>query len=539
MLLIKYSDAPPGSGKTHNAVPKASRMAAEGKIVLFVQPTTDLIDMTIADEVGRLRPKPMHTPIHGKWSDSKKGVGKRLAEHLKDFGSEGQIIFVTHQVLEHVRYWPTNKRDVHLIIDEEFEVVRYKEHSLPKMHHIITDELTLEHHNAVYGRVVPRDRQKLEQMAKNGGEDEVLGTLNEALRVLCNPHWDTFVNLEQYSKLLKSDGVTKLELHSVLNPSFFEGFGSVFMASANFLDTVIYKLWSDKGVKFVEDTEFSAALRFNVHHNGHLMKIRYVTDEEWSKNLGKKVVDGVSVRDRLMTAAHVEFGDKAFLWQANKNFEANPFGEMACRLPHKPHGRNDYLHVSNILIASAILPKPSHCNFLKSVGFSKQDIYRSIYCAAAYQAVMRSSARSPDSTEPVTVIVPDKGLADYLAGLFPGATVTWLDAGLPQERLKKRGGRVKKYHSDAERGQAQRLVAKKRLLDEYNAMFGSSQYDLEGGYKNDKGDCHVDWSIESYKANCTGVFHGSLFGNNQQGLSDGYLKSADVASFVKALAHYH
>ncbi|MBC7578935.1 MAG: hypothetical protein H7312_16475, partial [Tardiphaga sp.] len=156
-MKILYCSTPCGSGKTHNAVSYAAEMAADGKIAMILQPTTDLIDKTIADEIGGLVPKPMYTRFHGKASDSKKGVGLRLSEHLKNFGSEGQVLFATHQVLEHVEYWPT-KKDVHIIIDETFQVHDHQVHSLPKSHRILTDHFKMEHHNAVYSRIVRCNR---------------------------------------------------------------------------------------------------------------------------------------------------------------------------------------------------------------------------------------------------------------------------------------------------------------------------------------------------------------------------------------------
>jgi hypothetical protein len=531
--------APCSSGKTRALVRRGSRIALANQIALIVQPTTELISKTVSEEIGKLEKKPMYASIHSTSSNSNLSVGHQIADHLRDFSNEGQIIFATHQALEHVPYW-SSKKDVHLLIDEEFEAVRCDPHDLPETHHILTDKLVLVPHNTVYSRVAPRDMEVLRRMAKNSQQDEILNALRKIINLLASNHWSTFVNTEQYYRLLARDSEASLTFHSVLEPSFLAGFASVFMASANFQDTAIYRLWSDKGVKFIDDNEFSSELRFTKHENGPSMTIYYVTNKDWSKKYGRETVGGAMVIDRLMTAAKTQFGERPFLWQANKSFKEEPFGTNAHRLPNKPHGLNSYSHISNILFASALNPPPDHCRFLESHGLSRSDVRRMIYFSAAYQAVMRTSARSLGSTEPITVIVPDLGLAEYLADLFPGATVSWLDAGLPKEHVRRTGGRPKKHSSHAERGRTQRREAKQKKLDEYNDLLSRyPQHNREGSCDPDKEDYRVDCTIESITPNCMGVFNGSIFTKKNQKESDGYLKTSCINSFVVTQWGFH
>ena len=62
-----------------------------------------------------------------------------------------------------------------------------------------------------------------------------------------------------------------LAFHSILKPDVLDGFASVFMASANFEDTQVFKVWGQLGVEFVPDLEFGKKLRYTEHPNGDLV----------------------------------------------------------------------------------------------------------------------------------------------------------------------------------------------------------------------------------------------------------------------------
>jgi hypothetical protein len=186
---------------------------------------------------------------------------------------------------------------------------------------------------------------------------------------LTNDHWDSFVNTEQFESL-KAGKVKRLSIHSILNPMMFEGFASVTMASANFRDTLLHRIWSHQGVQFEEDKELSQKLRFQEHQSGHLVSIKYVTDRAWSRNLQGTPcdTDGESVLNTTVRAVKDEFQDYPFLWQANKGIGDGVFGSNGQRLPNVPHGLNDYSEYDRIAFLSALNPRSDHFRFLESRG---------------------------------------------------------------------------------------------------------------------------------------------------------------------------
>ncbi len=251
--------------------------------------------------------------------------------------------------------------------------------------------------NAIYG-LATVGAFHLHEMARNEDRDEILETLAETNRILTNPNWDTFVNLEQYARLKNGRGKV-LAFHSILQPELLDGFEEVFMAAANFEDSAIFNIWGEQGVQFEPDPVFSRSLRYRHHPNGDLVKIFYVTEQQWSKKRreAKLGESDTTAEAALVRAANEVFSGSRFLWHGNKTVIDNPFGQTAQRLPNKPHGLNAFADIDNVVFLSSLNPSTDHFRFLESRGLRGAEVRAFTYYAAAYQSVMRSSIRNPDS----------------------------------------------------------------------------------------------------------------------------------------------
>lgn len=292
-MKISCCSAPSGSGKTYQLVKSACQLANGGETVLFLQPTKELIDKTIEGQLASLSCPPSFEKFYG--GSQGHSVAWALTEYLRKPLDGGHIIFATHQVLPHVRFWANQKR-LHAIIDEGLQVVKNGYFHIPNTHELITRYLDLGAHDAIYSRVIVCDRGEIEKIARNPSNDEIFERFRETAQILVNPHWQSFVNTEQFEKL-SAGKVQYLSIHSILKPDILDGFASVTMASANFLDTLLYTIWSHRGVQFEEDKTLSRNLRFLEHQNGRLISIRYLTDRAWSRKLqGTSChTDGMSV----------------------------------------------------------------------------------------------------------------------------------------------------------------------------------------------------------------------------------------------------
>lgn len=461
-MRVKYCAAPCGSGKTHQIVNRACGLVRQLEKVLILQPTRELIDRTVKEELEtRPSPVPFRVFHRGTVGDGK--VAKALSDYFQDDPDLPEIVFATHQVLPHITHF-ANKGDWHLHVDEAMQAVKYRQHRIPRTHELLTEHLLVTPVGSTFGEVMVRGGNALGQIAKNRDEDEILETLSETSRILGNRHWRTFVNLEQFDRLRRGEGKV-LAFHSVLKPEILDGFGSVFMAGANFEDSEIYKLWGEAGIKFEPDTKFAEGLRYAQHPNGGQVTICYATGRQWSKKRreAQEGEGGLTVQDRIVQATKEIFSSRRFLWHANKSVDANTFDALGERLPHKPHGLNAFSGIDNIVFLSSLNPPTDHFRFLESRGLNGGEVRACTYYAEAYQAVMRTSLRDPNNQNPKLIIVPDRGAAEYLHDVFPGSKIEKIETGLNDEPPKRKG-RPKKHGSNRERLAQQRQKAREQKL---------------------------------------------------------------------------
>ncbi len=139
-----------------------------------------------------------------------------------------------------------------------------------------------------------------------------------------------------------------------------------------------------------------------------------------------------------------------FAWMGNKDLGDGLFGKAACtRLPNTSHGLNDYKHLHDAVLLSALNPPPAHFFFLSSIGIDSNAVRTALYRQQLYQAACRISLRNPSDTHAKLVVVPDRSTAEWLADKFPGCAVAPL-AGMPELR-KGKPGRPRLHESDAAR----------------------------------------------------------------------------------------
>jgi hypothetical protein len=402
--------------------------------------------------------------------------------------------------------------------------------------------------NAIFGRVTVRDIA-LHEIARNEDGDEILETLADTSRILANKYWDSFVNLEQYERLKRGEGKV-LAIHSVLKPEILAGFAEVFMAGANFEDSAIFKLWGEEGVRFEADAKFAKGLRYSEHPNGDLVTIYYVTEQQWSRKRREAPAgdNGAKIQDRMIQAAKELFPSGRFVWHANKSLVDDPFGLPAERLPNKPNGLNSFAGFDDIVFLSSLNPPTDHFRFLQSRGLSGGEVRGFTYFAEAYQAILRTSLRDLGNRQPKRILVPDRGLADYLQDAFPGSRVEKLDIGLINE-LSKRRGRPRKHQSNRERVAQQRQRAREQKLKVLGEQIrlnspdtvGREDWGEEGGKPGveNGGTSRAEISIESsYTIFGTGPPTATLFSSTSASIPSAYV-SCETDAFVGFLRRCH
>ena len=83
----------------------------------------------------------------------------------------------------------------------------------------------------------------MERIARNINYDLIYETLRELAQTSLNGNWESLVDTEKFEKL-KAGEQEQLSVYSILMPSVLDGFKSVTIVSANFTNSMVYRLWS-------------------------------------------------------------------------------------------------------------------------------------------------------------------------------------------------------------------------------------------------------------------------------------------------------
>lgn len=180
----------------------------------------------------------------------------------------------------------------------------------------------------------------------------------------------------------------------------------------------------------------------------------------------------------VLTAKEL-FPSGRFVWLANKTVVENPFPAPAKRLPNKPHGLNSFAEFDDIVFLSSLNPPTDHFRFLQSRGIHGGEVRAFTYFAEAYQAIMRTSIRTPDNRQPKRILVPDRALAEYLHDVFPGSRIEKLDIGITEDVPKMRG-RPRRHNSNPERVAQQRQEARERKIEIWAEQLRLNSQDTAG-----------------------------------------------------------
>ena len=235
----------------------------------------------------------------------------------------------------------------------------------------------------------------------------------------------------------------------------------------------------------------------------------------------------------MISSIREVFGSEPFIWQANKDFVGNPFGDNGERLPNKPHGLNGYSSVNNIAFLSSLNPATGHFKFLDAIGLDGSEVRQAIYFAGAYQSIMRTSLRDPENRQSKRILVPDWALAEYLHEIFPGSKIERLDIGFPEVEAKT-PGRPRLHQSNRDRTAECRRRSKERRIEILAGLFR-----LRFGQNALTKECCNETTIRQYTNFVTQPCLGSLYSEKTSKIPSGYVAGSNIDSFVDFLRQWH
>lgn len=463
-------DALAGAGKTHAALEYAVKLARNtGAKFLVVQPSKVLIDESYEKCLKFVKAAGGKVKVSRFYSEPGKGsVIGQIAKHFRDAKDGGEIALITHSAFLMMPYL-NRRKDWTLIFDEIPQCDGYWGLKVPETHQLFTSAVQVSESGPLHYQIEAKDKAKLEKFRENAKRDQICDIFAEPAERILSRDWKVFVRKDQWQRLLskKGDGTNAaLDMFAMLQPSVFSGFRCVILMGAMLKESLLALYWCSKGIEFKSHTAIENACRYQAHENGNLITFLYAFEEDWSKNLRDREIDGKPVLEWSVDAVQAEFQDRSFIWIANQDVPANAF-PTGTRLPNIPHGLNCYQHIDNVAFLSALNRRSPQYAFLKEQGLSPEWVKMATGCQTAYQAMMRSSIRDPSNSSPKTVVVPDKTTAEYLAQVFPGCAVGQLGGKIEVSKSKPgrkpiTGDRL----SDAERKMRAKAKRQQKLRDQ-------------------------------------------------------------------------
>ncbi len=346
-------------------------------------------------------------------------VGAIISHIKNEEYPEGEILILTMAAYDLInwnsfRLWAGAR---YLFIDEIPAADAFYDRNLPDYHGLISTHIqTIPSGVPGYSSILCPDIEKVKEMARNRGKDEVGDILQPLAHVLSSKYWANWVEDEHHEELLAGKN-SRLQVHSLRDPASFAcGWKKVVVGGALFRNSMLYQIWSGfENVEFIEELQLPGP------------------------------------NHQALSSMGVSNNEVMFL--SNKD-DKTDFKD-ATQLPYSPSGTNDYRDKKYFVCTGAFNQNPAHEKFLiaASPRLDVNKIWRATHFSAIYQGGMRGVPRNPDNREPVHYFIPDQQTTWELMPYFPGCRSEGM--GMEHWRLPeaKQGGRPKKYADDEERKQ--------------------------------------------------------------------------------------
>ena len=432
---IDFVSANCGAGKSHGACRYIKENLRE-KNFLYVAPSLQLV----SEIEERLRS--MGVALRVITSETHPKCVKRAAmEALKWAPDLGCCLLLTWQAFSELPFFP-NREEWQVIVDEIPQTDVFYKLKVPFNQRFITEWVEIDYAiNEKVALLRAVDDGKLRSFL-NKPRDDVHGLFTNFLRDVVSPHRDVFVETASWTRVCEeqavgdSDDENTVFAISMLNPKLLHG---AIMLGANFERSMLYDCFRRyHGVRFREFEPIKRRLRALGTSARDVTIFYFLEAPFFSKHKAKqKGEDGTALIETMDREAASALAGAPFLYVANNDRNAVSLEEAvgAKRIKVLSHGLNRYDDFHKIYFSAALNREPRHLQLLKALGFDLAYVHEATTHEVIYQAVMRTSLRRPDTTDPVTIIVPDHSAAMRLQELIGATKVTKL-ANIDRPRLK-------------------------------------------------------------------------------------------------------
>ena len=440
--ILRTVNAPCGSGKTSAQCEHiANLFRGRGGRFLYIVPTIDLSDQ-IKSTLKRFRVHP--NTIHNIHSDKTcPSVSNKIIQVAEDLNRERfGVLIIQLEALKILPYCPI-KGDWEVIIDEVPQIDTYHRLEVPYYHNIVREFIEL-------GDQVNGDLYEV-KLKCNSSAIEVIHRVRDdynnihraLIQQLLNgekcytlkDNWDRMDRKEICREKL-GIGNDKNTLHflCMLPPDRFLLSENTTLMGSNINYSICQKYWQERcNIRFEENTDVK--LQFRRHENGHLVDIKWLLHENYSKYYRDMPINDDDTIGQDCHRRAIEYfrklgGDMVYV--LNNDEKDLAFGT---RIKPGLFGLNCYSSYNNLYYGASLNRCPMHAKMLGLLDFSKEFIDRATVCESAYQAALRLSIRDPDIKERVNLVIISKDPAHSVKKLLPHSTIGPLDDQC--KRIKK------------------------------------------------------------------------------------------------------
>jgi hypothetical protein len=382
----------------------------------------------------------------------------QIIRALKGSPRHGQILLITHAAYNLMPYLP--RKPWKIVIDEVPECQWYEALSVSVTVNAVTFKSLVD-----ADMPWPSNPEllvlKRKPLANFGRRLQGLGNVGDAGWVrLLNSILDKRRIVLVSRKQWENPGATNtFGFLSVYNfASHHDKHHDVTFLAANFKESFPYLIAKGQGTKMRERT-FATPLRGPVTKRS--LRIEYSLDRLPSKRFLN--FKGGEAKKLLHDRVRKDWAAHDYLYVLNKDEENLDSGSRLAFTEIK--GVNSKTSYDRIYFGAAINLKPHHYNLLSLYGINRDAANKAVALELAYQAVMRTSLRDPESNNPVVIRVPSKVQADYLQCVIGFGDVVNLEEKLrdplPRRRYETAINNWR-AHLD-ELPQVERRMAKKQI----------------------------------------------------------------------------
>lgn len=362
-------------------------------------------------------------------------VCKTIEKHLTE--NKPRVLFITHAALTQFESFELFK-GYHLYIDEvpdmvSLEMMRFTYNSYKILQYCepIDGEVGITYNLALNEEC----REELTKIAIDGffKNDEIAEKLLPIYRSLLHGfpvkiRWN-------------DDGVSQVFFIEDLTNLKWEVFSGITIACANFYKTFtgyVLKHWNSW--KF-NKSHLHERLKFDKYPNTRRVQINVMVDQNWSRYVADKTIDGSNVYNVIQDTVENMFPGSKYIYTTN-SYRTRMNGHQ---IQYNPHGLNMYSDESNIVALFSYNPQPWQIPILNELAVMQNlneneliDAFIvSKYLEPIFQLCTRGDIRNVKSTKMISLIVPDVRAADYLKeNYMPDAYIDYGNMTTIEKKLK-------------------------------------------------------------------------------------------------------